>query len=137
MRRNIAVSYTHLDVYKRQTYGFAKYLHTSLPNATYVGFTGTPVDGTIEVFGKVVDSYTMTEAVKDGITVNLVYDGRAARVTLDQDKIKEIEEYYAKCEKEGSNEYQIEESKKAVANLEVIIGDPDRLRVLAQDFINH
>lgn len=125
------------DTTVERTYGFAKYLHTSLPNATYVGFTGTPVDGTIEVFGKVVDSYTMTEAVKDGITVNLVYDGRAARVTLDQDKIKEIEEYYAKCEKEGSNEYQIEESKKAVANLEVIIGDPDRLRVLAQDFINH
>ena len=62
-----------------RTYGFAKYLHDSLPNATYVGFTGTPVDGTIEVFGPVVDAYTMTEAVKDGITVNLVYDGRAAR----------------------------------------------------------
>ena len=121
----------------QRTYGFAKYLHDSLPNATYVGFTGTPVDGTIEVFGGVVDAYTMTEAVKDGITVNLVYDGRAARVTLDQDKVKEIEDYYAKCEKEGSNEYQIEESKKAVANLEVIIGDPDRLEVLAKDFINH
>ena len=121
----------------QRTYGFAKYLHDSLPNATYVGFTGTPVDGTIEVFGKVVDSYTMTEAVKDGITVNLVYDGRAARVTLDQDKIKEIEDYYAKCEKEGSNEYQIEESKKAVANLEVIIGDPDRLEAVARDFVDH
>lgn len=57
-----------------RTYGFAKYLHDSLPNATYVGFTGTPVDGTIEVFGPVVDAYTMTEAVKDGITVNLVKD---------------------------------------------------------------
>ena len=117
--------------------GFAKYLHDSLPNATYVGFTGTPVDGTIEVFGSVVDAYTMTEAVRDGITVNLVYDGRAAKVTLNQDKIREIEEYYAKCELEGANEYQIEESKKAVANLEVIIGDPDRLRAVAEDFINH
>lgn len=75
-------------------YGFARYLHDSLPNATYVGFTGTPVDGTIEVFGPVVDSYTMTESVKDGITVNLVYDGRAAKVTLDQAKVKEIEDYY-------------------------------------------
>ncbi|WP_294484660.1 DEAD/DEAH box helicase family protein, partial [uncultured Ruminococcus sp.] len=64
-----------------RTYGFAKYLHDSLPNATYVGFTGTPIDATIEVFGAVVDSYTMTEAVEDGITVNLVYDGRAAKVT--------------------------------------------------------
>ena len=79
----------------------------------------------------------MTEAVRDGITVNLVYDGRAAKVTLNQDKIREIEEYYAKCELEGANEYQIEESKKAVANLEVIIGDPDRLRAVAEDFINH
>ncbi|MDY2609823.1 MAG: DUF3387 domain-containing protein, partial [Eubacteriales bacterium] len=65
------------------------------------------------------------------------YDGRAAKVTLNQDKIREIEEYYAKCELEGANEYQIEESKKAVANLEVIIGDPDRLRAVAEDFINH
>lgn len=121
----------------KYSYGFAKYLHDSLPNATYVGFTGTPVDGTIEVFGSVVDAYTMTEAVRDGITVNLVYDGRAAKVTLNQDKIREIEEYYAKCELEGANEYQIEESKKAVANLEVIIGDPDRLRAVAEDFINH
>ena len=121
----------------QRTYGFAKYLHDSLPNATYVGFTGTPVDGTLEVFGGVVDAYTMTEAVKDGITVNLVYDGRAARVTLDQEKVQEIEDYYNKCEAEGSNEYQIEESKKAVANLEVIIGDPDRLEAVAKDFIDH
>ena len=120
-----------------RTYGFAKYLHDSLPNATYVGFTGTPVDGTIEVFGGVVDAYTMTEAVRDGITVNLVYDGRAARVTLDQEKVRLIEEYYAKCEREGANQHQIEESQKAVANMEVIIGDPDRLRAVAEDFINH
>lgn len=120
-----------------RSYGFAKYLHDSLPNATYVGFTGTPVDGTIEVFGGVVDAYTMTESVKDGITVNLVYDGRAARVTLDQAKVREIEDYYDRCALEGTNEYQIEESKKAVACLDVIIGDPDRLRAVAADFINH
>ena len=120
-----------------RSYGFAKYLHDSLPNATYVGFTGTPVDGTIEVFGGVVDAYTMTESVRDGITVNLVYDGRAARVTLDQEKIHQIEKYYAKCEKEGANEHQIEESQKAVSNLDIIIGDPDRLRAVAEDFIKH
>lgn len=118
-------------------YGFAKYLHDSLPNATYVGFTGTPVDGTIEVFGPVVDSYTMTESVKDGITVNLVYDGRAAKVTLDQAKVKEIEDYYAQCAVEGANEHQIEESQKAVAHIDAIIGDPDRLRAVAEDFILH
>lgn len=118
-------------------YGFAKYLHDSLPNATYVGFTGTPVDGTIEVFGPVVDSYTMTESVKDGITVNLVYDGRAAKVTLDQAKVKEIEDYYAQCAVEGANEHQIEESQKAVAHIDAIIGDADRLRAVAEDFIRH
>lgn len=118
-------------------YGFAKYLHDSLPNATYVGFTGTPVDGTIEVFGPVVDAYTMTESVRDGITVNLVYDGRAARVTLDQAKVREIEKYYEECERLGANEHQIEESQKAVANMEVIIGDQNRLRAVAEDFINH
>lgn len=132
---NQKVSITDAGVERK--YGFAKYLHDSLPNATYVGFTGTPVDGTIEVFGPVVDAYTMTESVRDGITVNLVYDGRAARVTLDQAKVREIEKYYEECERLGANEHQIEESQKAVANMEVIIGDPDRLCAVAEDFINH
>lgn len=125
------------DAGLERKYGFAKYLHDSLPNATYVGFTGTPVDGTIEVFGPVVDAYTMTESVRDGITVNLVYDGRAARVTLDQAKVREIEKYYEECERLGANEHQIEESQKAVANMEVIIGNQNRLRAVAEDFINH
>ena len=118
-------------------YGFAKYLHDSLPNATYVGFTGTPIDATIDVFGSVVERYTMTESVKDGITVNLVYEGRAAKVTLDEDKLEEIEAYYAKCEEDGANEHQIEESKKAIANLDIILGDSDRLRAVAKDFVAH
>ncbi len=118
-------------------YGFAKYLHDSLPNATYVGFTGTPIDATIDVFGSVVERYTMTESVKDGITVNLVYEGRAAKVTLDEDKLEEIEAYYAKCEEDGANEHQIEESKKAIANLDIILGDTDRLRAVAKDFVAH
>ena len=121
----------------QKKYGFAKYLHDSLPNATYVGFTGTPIDATIEVFGTVVDSYTMTESVRDGITVNLVYDGRAAKVNLNQSKLQEIEDYYDRCADEGANEHQIEESKKAVAHLDVILGDPERLRTIAKDFIDH
>lgn len=64
------------------------------------------------MFGPVVDSYTMTESVRDGITVNLVYDGRAAKVTLDQAKVRQIEEYYDQCEREGSNEHQIEKRKR-------------------------
>ena len=121
-----------------KTYGFAKYLHDSLPNATYIGFTGTPIDATVEVFGDIVGHpYTMTEAVKDEITVNLVYDGRAAKVTLREDKLCEIEEYYDKCASLGTSEEQIEESQKAVAHLDTILGDPDRLKAVAKDFISH
>lgn len=121
-----------------KTFGFAKYLHDSLPNATYIGFTGTPIDATVEVFGDIVGHpYTMTEAVKDEITVNLVYDGRAAKVTLREDKLREIEEYYDKCVSLGASEEQIEESQKAVAHLDAIIGDPDRLKAVAKDFVSH
>ncbi len=121
----------------RRSYGFAKYLHDSLPNATYVGFTGTPIDATIDVFGDVVDAYTMTESVEDGITRRIVYEGRAARVFTDHKKLQEIEDYYKQCEQEGANEYQIEESKKAVTNIDKILGDPDRLAVVARDFVEH
>ncbi|MAM70217.1 MAG: type I restriction endonuclease [Gammaproteobacteria bacterium] len=119
------------------TYGFAKYLHDSLPNATYVGFTGTPIDATLDVFGPVVDAYTMTESVKDEITVRIVYEGRAAKVVLDNSKLVEIEQYYQQCADSGTTEYQIEQSKKANANMGAILGDPDRLRVLAADFVDH
>jgi len=129
------VKVTENGVEKR--YGFAKYLHDSLPNATYVGFTGTPIDATIDVFGPVVEKYTMTESVKDGITVYLVYEGRAAKVTLDKNKLEEIEAYYAKCEDDGANDNQIETSKKAMAHLDVVLGDPDRLKAIARDFIAH
>jgi len=120
-----------------KTYGFAKYLHDSLPNATYVGFTGTPIDATLDVFGNVVDAYTMKESVQDNITVRIVYEGRAAKVLLDDKKLQEIEEYYKQCAEEGANDYQIEESKKAVMNMEVILGDPDRLEAVAKDFVAH
>ncbi|WP_150303334.1 type I restriction endonuclease subunit R [Pseudomonas saliphila] len=121
----------------KRTYGFAKYLHDSLPNATYVGFTGTPIDATLDVFGEVVDSYTMTESVKDEITVRIVYEGRAAKVVLDNERLKEIEAYYAQCAEEGTSDYQIEESKKASANMKAILGDPDRIQALAIDFVHH
>ena len=120
-------------VYRR--YGFAKYLHDSLPNAVYVGFTGTPIDETLNVFGDIVDSYTMSDAVKDGIIVELVYNGRAARVNVDGKTVEEIEEYYNQCAEEGSNEHQIEASKKAVLSINKIIGDHDRLQRVAEDFI--
>ncbi|WP_160243461.1 type I restriction endonuclease subunit R [Acinetobacter indicus] len=122
----------------KKTYGFAKYLHDSLPNATYVGFTGTPVDATLDVFGDVVDSYTMNESVQDEITVRLVYEGRAAKVLLDNKKLQEIEDYYKKCqENDGASTYAVEESKKAMANMRLILGNPDRIKAIAEDFVNH
>lgn len=121
----------------KETYGFAKYLHDSLPSATYVGFTGTPIDATLDVFGDPVDSYTMTESVNDEITVRIVYEGRAAKVILDNSKLEEVEKYYQACAEAGTNEHQIEESKKASANMNAILGDPDRIEALAKDFVEH
>jgi len=118
-------------------YGFAKYLRDSLPNATYVGFTGTPLDNTLDVFGPIVDSYTMTEAVADEITRKIVYEGRAAKVMIDSAKVKEIEKYYSECKDEGASEYQIEESKKRMTRIDVILNDPDLLGNIAKDIVEH
>ena len=121
----------------RRTYGFAKYLHDSLPNATYVGFTGTPIDATLQVFGGIVDEYTMIDAVNDGITKKIVYEGRASKVIIDSDKVKEIEDYYNRCADEGSNEYQIEASKKAMTQMVQVLSNPDLIHRLAADFVLH
>ena len=121
----------------KRSYGFAKYLHDSLPNATYVGFTGTPIDATLDVFGDIVDAYTMTESVVDEITVRIVYEGRAAKVLLDNSKLEEIEAYYNQCADDGASEYAVEESKKATAQMNTILGDPDRIKALAADFVQH
>ncbi|MEI6142023.1 MAG: HsdR family type I site-specific deoxyribonuclease [Mariniphaga sp.] len=120
-----------------KTFGFAKYLHDSLPNATFVGFTGTPIDATLDVFGKVVDAYTMTESVRDEITVRIVYEGRAAKIALKNGELEKIEKYYEEAAEAGANAYQIEKSKETTANMNAIIGDPDRLLALAEDFVTH
>lgn len=121
----------------KKSFGFAKYLHDSLPNATYVGFTGTPIDATLDVFGKVVDAYTMTESVKDEITVRIVYEGRAAKVALKNGELEKIEQYYEEAAELGANEYQIDKSKQETANMYAILGDPDRLKEVANDFVTH
>lgn len=120
-----------------QSYGFAKYLHDSLPNATYVGFTGTPIDKTLEVFGPVIDQYTMFESVNDEITVRLVYEGRAAKINLDNNKVQEIENYYENAMREGATEYHVEASQNAITKMEVVLGDTDRIKAIANDFIEH
>lgn len=134
---NLQQKITVTDDGVKKTYGFAKYLHDSLPNATYVGFTGTPIDATLDVFGPVVDSYTMVESVFDEITVRIVYEGRAAKVLLDSKQLDEVERYYKQSADAGTNEYQIEKSKKAMASMSTILGDPDRIRAIAEDFVTH
>ena len=119
------------------TYGFGHYLRTSFPNATYCGFTGTPIDETIAVFGEVVDSYTMKESSDDGITVRIAYEPRLARVIVSDEQAKEIEKYYERCAEQGSTEEQIEESKRAMSKMTAILGHPDRLHKLAVDIVAH
>lgn len=119
------------------TFGFAKYLRDSFPYATYCGFTGTPIDETIAVFGDVVDSYTMKESSDDGITVRIAYEPRLARVILSDEQAKEIQKYYDKCAEDGSNPDQIEESQRAMSAMTTILGHPDRLKKLAADIVMH
>lgn len=121
----------------RRTFGFAKYLRDSLPNATYVGFTGTPIDATLDVFGGIVDEYSMIEAVNDGITKTIMYEGRASHVFADSKLVKQIEAYYDKCAEEGSTDYQIEESKRAMTLMSVLLSSPDLIHRLAVDFVQH
>jgi type I restriction enzyme R subunit len=119
------------------TYGFAKYLRDSFPNATYCGFTGTPIPETIKIFGKTIDSYTMKESSDDGITVRIAYEPRLPRVILSDEQAREIKKYYDKCIEEGSNLEQVEESERAMSQMHHILGHPDRLKRLAKDIVVH
>ena len=116
---------------------YAEHLRAAFPNATFVGFSGTPIDETIQVFGDVVDSYTMQQSVEDEITVELKYIPRIANVTLDTEKVKEIDAYYKQCVDEGASEDDVAASKKAMSAMEVILGDDERLDRLAKDIIEH
>lgn len=117
------------------TYGFAKYLRDALPNATYVGFTGTPIDETIHVFGDVVDEYTMRQSQDDEITVPIKYDPRLARVFMDRAQADKVEAYYRLCADDGATAEDIKKSKEAMSSLQMIIGDEDVLRRVASDII--
>jgi type I restriction enzyme R subunit len=119
------------------TYGFAKFVRNSFPQATYCGFTGTPIDETIAVFGGVVDSYTMKESSDDGITVRIAYESRLVRVILSDEQALAIQKYYDKCTVEGSNPEQVEESKKAMSQIRTVLGHPERLKKLAKDIVEH
>lgn len=126
----------------KETFGTAKYLHNALPNAIYIGFTGTPVEtkdkSTSSIFGDVIDTYDMTQAILDGSTVPIMYESRMARVGLNQKILDEIDNYYSYIEKSGSaDEYAINKSKQMMAKISQIIEDPDRLELIVKDIISH
>ncbi len=116
---------------------YAKVLHEAFPNATFVGFTGTPIAETYQTFGEEVDRYTMDMAVEDCITVPIKYHPRIAKVLFDEQKIKEIEAYYKLCADEDATPEDIMASKKAMSSMETILGKPDRLKRLAEDIYTH
>lgn len=116
---------------------YAKVLKEAFPQATFVGFTGTPIAETYQTFGDEIDRYTMDQAVADGLTVSIKYHPRIAKVLLDKNKVKEIEDYYKKCADDGATIEDVEASKKAMSSMETILGEPSRLERLATDIHNH
>ena len=123
------------------SYGIEKYIRESLPNATFIGFTGTPVTtadkSTTDIYGEIIDTYDMTQAVNDGATVRIFYEGRLAKVWTDPELIKRVDEYYRDLENKGVNEKVIEESKRRMSSIKVILEDRDLLKLLASDIIEH
>lgn len=116
---------------------YAKVLKEAFPQATFVGFTGTPIAETYQTFGDEIDRYTMDQAVADGLTVSIKYHPRIAKVLLDKTKVKEIEDYYKKCADDGATSDDVEASKSAMSSMEVILGEPSRLKRLAKDIHDH
>lgn len=123
-------------------YGYAKYLREALPNATYIAFTGTPIEttdkSTYGVFGDLIDVYDMTQAVEDGATVKIYYESRLAKVKLDEKKLEEIDqEYWNMQTNEGVEDYVVEQSQKQLSRMEQIICDGDRIHAVVSDLIAH
>ena len=112
-------------------------MREAFPQATFVGFTGTPIAETYQTFGEEIDRYTMDQAVSDGLTVPIKYHPRIAKVLLDQKKVKQIEAYYQKCAEDGATAEDIEASKKAMSSMEIILGEPSRLERLVVDIHDH
>lgn len=138
--RDVIDKETKEVVGQRIAYGFAKYLRDALPNATYIGFTGTPIESndinTPQVFGNYVDRYDIKDAVTDGATVKIYYESRLAKVKLDEEGrrlIKQLDEDIAESE-------EITEKQKARAQwtkVESIVGNSQRLKNLAKDIVTH
>jgi len=124
---------------KKIVYGFAKYMRDALPNATYIGFTGTPIEktdvNTPMVFGNYVDVYDISHAVEDGATVKIYYESRLAKITLSKKGKKLIAELDEELEEEDLADTQNAKSKRT--QLEVLIGSKGRIRQIAQDIVTH
>lgn len=125
-----------------EKYGTAKYLHDALPNAKYVGFTGTPIENkdhsTSNIFGNIIDVYDMTQAIDDGATVPITYEARMAKVGLNDKILREIDAYYDTIENEGlADEEKITRSKQMMTRISQVIEDPDRLEMIVKDILNH
>ena len=131
---------TKESIGKRIAYGFAKYMRDALPNATYIGFTGTPIEGTDintpQVFGQYIDVYDISQAVADGATVRIYYESRLAKVNLDEEGKRLITEFEESLEEdiEVSNQ---QKTKAKWTTLESIVGTNTRIKNLAKDIIHH
>lgn len=124
----------------RVAYGFAKYIRDALPNATFLGFTGTPVEkediNTPAVFGNYIDIYDIEQAIEDGATVRILYESRLAKIHLKEEMKEEIDLDLAMVA-EDAEEYQIESSKAKWSRLEAVVGHPERIKAIAKDIVTH
>jgi type I restriction enzyme R subunit len=125
---------------QRIAYGFAKYMRDALPNATFIGFTGTPVEkqdaNTPAVFGNYIDIYDIAQAVEDKVTVKIYYESRLAKVNLTEEGKKLIEEFDRELE-EVDEKDEAKAAKMKWAKLEAIVGNKERLATLAKDIVTH
>jgi len=124
---------------KKTVYGFAKYMRDALPNATYLGFTGTPIESTDvntpAVFGNYIDVYDIAQAVEDGATVRIYYESRLAKVNLSEEGKKLVEELDDELAAEELTETQ--KAKAKWTQLEALIGSENRIKNVANDIIQH
>lgn len=128
------------DVGSCITYGFAKYMREALPNASFIGFTGTPVEkedaNTQAVFGNYIDIYDVTMAVEDGSTVRIYYENRLAKVKMKDEEEEKIDDELSEIA-DGAGDYEVEYSKSKWSKLEAIVGHKERIRNIARDIIYH
>lgn len=121
-------------------YGFAKYLRDALPNASFIGFTGTPIEkedvSTPAVFGGYVDVYDIEQAVEDGATVRIYYESRLAKVHLKPEEASALDAEVAALD-EGEESTATEKAKARWTQLEAIVGHKDRLKIVAKDIVDH